>query len=733
MSIDRITGLATGMDTDAIIKKLMDANKVPLTKLEKSETKVEWQRQALLDINSKMLTFRTTTLDMKLQGTYKMYNATSSSASDVTASATTDAEEGTYGICVEKLATKTKLSGTVRDDSLRGSTVYNDTLNLSGKEFKITFNGETKTVSFDNNEDYNFSDDSVAAEDITRMLQAKIDDVFGANQIEVTASGDFWPEYEFSFTPTSTAISKNIVLGKGAEGKDALAVMGFADGTTNVFDRSRKLSDIALADFNGDTMTLCVNNKEFTFTKDQSINDVITTINKDVDADVTIAYDEMNKRFSIERDTSGEGRQLTLKDAASLVDAPTYSGTAFWGALGINPRNSATNGENAVIYVTTPDGRRTGAMEVTSNNFTYKGISMTLIKADPTKEVSITVEKDVDGIYKKIENFVNSYNDMLTTLNKAYKEEATGYEPLTDEEREGLSETQEEQWETKAKEGILRRDTTIGSAITSMRSAVTSAVNGLDIDSLFKIGISTSSYDSVNSENNGKLVINEDKLKQAIKDDINGVADLFSATPKQIQGNKLDNEVINLTDQSFSVTYGGTTKAIELDGAFNLADGKERSNFEDYMKSKFEAAFGTGAVSVSYSGGKILFNSLRNVGLTFNSTSTDPLERDNALESFGLQDGAKYDPTQRGFAVQIYDIATTTMSNIVDKAGATATIVDSSVLGKKLDKIKDSIDSLEDKLQRLEDRYYNQFAAMEDAISKMNSQSSSLTSMLSGS
>ena len=371
-------------------------------------------------------------------------------------------------------------------------------------------------------------------------------------------------------------------------------------------------------------------------------------------------------------------------------------------------------------------------VESASNTFTYNGVSMTFLEADATKNIAITVSKNVDEVYDKIKNFTDSYNDLLVTLNKYYKEENTGYDPLTDEEREALSDTQEEKWEKMAKKGILRRDSTLADAINQMRSAVTSYVSGSSISSLFEIGISTSSYDAINSENNGKLVINEDKLREAIKNDLDGVASLFTNAPKQIQGNKLTNTNLNLDGTSFNVTYGNQTKTIVLSGQYDLSDSTARNEFEDYMKDIFAKEFGENRVSVTVSGDRILFNSTKSINMSFNISEAgknDP-SRD-ALSLFGVADGAKYDINERGFATKIYDICTNSMNSIVDKAGASATTVDSSLLGKQLERIKESIEKQKDRLEALEDRYYSQFAAMEKAISDMNAQSSSIMNLLS--
>jgi len=97
----------------------------------------------------------------------------------------------------------------------------------------------------------------------------------------------------------------------------------------------------------------------------------------------------------------------------------------------------------------------------------------------------------------------------------------------------------------------------------------------------------------------------------------------------------------------------------------------------------------------------------------------------------GIKDGAKYDTSEKGLAVKLYDICTTTMNSIIDKAGSVSNIVDNSTLGQALKRKKEAVNKLEDRLEALEDRYYKQFAVMEEAISKMNSQSESLVNMLS--
>lgn len=731
-SINRITGLATGMDTEAIIEQLMNAQKAPLNELEKEQTTIEWQREALLDINSKFLAFRNESLDMKLQGTYKSYTATSSDSSIVSASANTDAKEGTYKVSVRQIATQATISGdTLPQTIYGGNTMRLPTTNFAGQEFNITYNGETKTIKFEDGE--GIFNTATATTDFRDALQAKIDEAFGLNQVQVSVSGTRM-NASVSFT-SSTTLNLPVTLTSSTDdaSKDFLKTVGIEDGKSTEFDKTQTLGSLLSAgSFVDDKVDLTVNGKTFTFTKDDTINSVFSTINNDTEADVNIRFSNTQKKVIVNRDSYGAGREIDVGGCDE-----------FWQKLGIDMNdaefvaNNKVYGKNAIFDVYAPDGEFAKKVQVASNNFTYAGISMTFLETskiigedadgEPIYETTtIDASKNVDEIYDKIKGFVDSYNELLGTLNKYYKEEKSGYDPLTDEERESLSEKQEEQWEEKAKQGILRRDSTLQSAISSMRNAVTASVANSSISSLFQIGISTVTYDAKNVQNNGKLTIDEEKLKQAIKEDIDGVTNLFANTASMIQGNKITNKNLALTGKDFTVTYGGTTKTITFDKDFDLNTTDGKTSFEDYLKGKFEENFGAGCVSVTVSGDKILINSLKNVNITFKAGTND------ALSTMNIKDGASYNTAEKGFATKIYDICTTAMNGIIDKAGSTANIVDSSTLGQALKRKKEAIATLEDRLEKLEEKYYKQFAAMEEMINKMNSQSNSLTNMLSG-
>src|SRR5690625_3756992 len=101
----RIGGLATGMDTEQLVDKLMAAERMPLDRMEQDKTKLTWKRDGFRDINKALLELDNMMLDMKMSKTYNTKTVSSSQENAVTATALTSTSNGTYSINVEKLAT----------------------------------------------------------------------------------------------------------------------------------------------------------------------------------------------------------------------------------------------------------------------------------------------------------------------------------------------------------------------------------------------------------------------------------------------------------------------------------------------------------------------------------------------------------------------------------------------------------------------------------------------------
>ncbi|QNU38991.1 flagellar hook-associated protein 2 [Geobacillus sp. 44B] len=259
-----------------------------------------------------------------------------------------------------------------------------------------------------------------------------------------------------------------------------------------------------------------------------SLNDVITKINQTTDLNVSVFYDAAQQKMVFSSNKTGSSAHIKLASDAS-ADAVN-----FFKALGFTDASSGneiaqdgagrTDGQDAKFTLNGYD------MTTKENTFTINGITYTLKKADPTATINITTSTDVDAMFNAIKGFVDKYNEIIGKINAKISEERyRDYPPLTDEQKQAMTDKQIELWEEKAKSGLLRSDPILSGGLSQMRLDVYSKVSGDNInsnyDTLSEIGITTSS----NYLENGKLIIDETKLREAIEKDPNAVFQLFNA------------------------------------------------------------------------------------------------------------------------------------------------------------------------------------------------------------
>jgi flagellar hook-associated protein 2 len=169
-----------------------------------------------------------------------------------------------------------------------------------------------------------------------------------------------------------------------------------------------------------------------------------------------------------------------------------------------------------------------------SNIFTIDGTTFTLKGASGSNDVTVSVNNDVDKVYDTIKSFIDQYNKTLDLLNTTTAEKRyRDYPPLLDEQKKDMKDSEIELWEEKAKSGLLSNDALLQRAISNFRTTIYARVGGMtgQIDQLAEIGITTESY--TDSEGGvvitgGKLVIDEQKLRDALVNSPDEVMDLFT-------------------------------------------------------------------------------------------------------------------------------------------------------------------------------------------------------------
>jgi flagellar hook-associated protein 2 len=141
------------------------------------------------------------------------------------------------------------------------------------------------------------------------------------------------------------------------------------------------------------------------------------------------------------------------------------------------------------------------------------------------------------------------------------------------------------------------------------------------------------------------------------------------------------------------------------------------------LSGKYTSAASIGITTNSYTeGGKLYIDETKlRAALT-----EDPDAVNKIFGSTGDTD------SKQGITVRMYDTLKTAMDKITTEAGVSAGVSDDtkSSLAKKINQYTKDMETLSDKLTDIETRYYNQFDAMESALTKLASQSSWLSSQL---
>ena len=272
--------------------------------------------------------------------------------------------------------------------------------------------------------------------------------------------------------------------------------------------------------------------------------------------------------------------------------------------MGYSEGATRVNGQDSVIYVN--GAKYTG----TSNTFSINGLTITATgvtgtsyDATETNAVSATVNTDTQGIYDKVKDFLTQYNALINEMTSLYNaDSAKGYDPLTSEEKDAMSDSEVELWENKIKASLLRRDDTLSSLISSMTTAMTKSVeiNGKSY-SLSTFGIKTLGYfNAAENEQNAYHIDgdeddsatsgNTDKLMAAIASDPDSVVEFMQQMSTNLY-NAIDAKMKTSSLSSVYTVYNDKEMASEYSDYTDLIKKWEDKlqDQEDYYYKKFSA------------------------------------------------------------------------------------------------------------------------------------------------
>lgn len=616
----RMTGLISGLDTETIIQQMISGHKTKVENAQKEQTKLKWKKEAWASLNTKLYSFYTGALsNFKSVGTYKSKKVEASDSSKVKVTGSNNAVNGVHTLSVKQLASSAYLTGASLKNGSFNTTSYTAAgdanvlvsdlkdskgydLNLDGKSFEISYKTTdasgaeqtvTKTItaqvgadgtlqSVIDNMNQSLKDEGI---DMTVSYNASKGGLEFVNHTAVEqkdAEGNvtgYTGGVDYSVKAVDEESEKALGISKSGvtvsqqtnDTGDNILTMNNAFNTKTVSDTpaavtgSTKLTDMGIA--SGTTYTLKVGSgdsaKTYTYTIDQAttLSGLASQFSK---MGVIASYDEKQGRFFINSTESGADYDFTLTadnaSALSTLGLDTASATKVDASDAIVVYNGAT-------------------FQQSSNNFSLNGLNFTVNDVTETTDaqgnvkdspIRMTVSTDTDTIYQAVKDFVKEYNSLIKEMSTLYNaESARDYDPLTTDEKDEMSDKEVEEWEKKIKDSLLRRDDTISSLMSTMRTTLNKSVEYTNSEgitkrySLASFGINTGKWNEY-----GQLHINgdsedseykdlDDKLRTAIENDpdalINTLStlgkDLYSSFQKAMKGTDLSSALTFYNDK----------------------------------------------------------------------------------------------------------------------------------------------------------------------------------------
>lgn len=252
-----------------------------------------------------------------------------------------------------------------------------------------------------------------------------------------------------------------------------------------------------------------VNGETFTLETSATVQELTNAVNN-ADLGVTLNYSEISDALLFSNKTTGAQSAITIEGFESL-------GVSTLTATGNDALVVMENGDKIIQ---------------SGNSFTLDGIAFE-IKGDYAEDSPITAEftADVDSVVSKFKEFITDYNALLTSLDAQLSEaKYSDYYPLTTEEKDAMSETEIENWEKKAKSGLLRSDASLTGMISSLRTAMYETVEGTGLKPS-DVGLKSSTWSMTGELQKGQLVFDqaaETKLRAALQKDPDAFAKAMS-------------------------------------------------------------------------------------------------------------------------------------------------------------------------------------------------------------
>lgn len=519
----RLTGMYSGLDTDSVIQELVKARSAKVDKAKKEKTKTEWKQEAWTGLNKKIKSLFSGTLsNLRFSTSYKKKTTSISNSSAVSVITGEAAMNGVQSLSVTGLAKSGYLTGSVlkTQDGTKatGETLVKDLKHgdLSfpeGGSFTVTVNGKATNIDI--------TAETTVKDVIGKLNEAGVSANFDEkNQRIFIASAQSGKDYDFSVTANEQG------------GFAALSFLGINSSLSDPENAKTKAEYQNLVALRDELQGKLVYNNG---NEEDGIDYEATMANIDVDSDLYKAI-KANMPAGVD-DAYSIGIDVLKQRADYAEEVLSYDAASF-------NSGSRIAAENATIVL---NGE---TYESNSNNIEVNGLTFTVLSK--AENITVTTQEDTDGIYDMIRNFFKEYNSIINEMDKLYNADAAkGFEPLTDDEKEEMSDKEIEKWEQKVKDAVMRKDSSLNTVASAMKEAMQTGFKvGEKTMFLSDFGIETLSYFlAPDNEKNAYHIAGDDKdnetsgltdkLKSMIATDSDTVISFFTQLSREVYG-KLD-------------------------------------------------------------------------------------------------------------------------------------------------------------------------------------------------
>ncbi|EJO5346079.1 flagellar filament capping protein FliD [Clostridium botulinum] len=224
-NMNRITGLATGMDTDGMVKAMTANYQIKIDKMNQDKQIVQWKQEFYRDIVKEIKGLQDyfdpiSDKYIMSENKFNPMKVTNSNEGDLGITTSSTAQQGSYKININQLAKSAVVEGNAVSGITDGSSTKLTELDASFEGKTITFNINGKDVSI--------------TADANTTIKDVIDNINNDADVKTSVKASFdelSKKIVFSTVNTGSDESLNITATDDDAGKDLVNFLGFVENT----------------------------------------------------------------------------------------------------------------------------------------------------------------------------------------------------------------------------------------------------------------------------------------------------------------------------------------------------------------------------------------------------------------------------------------------------------------------------------------------------------------------